>query len=449
MEQSSDFGVQDGTLLEDMGQSSCCQSSNCLTRESTAAEYSSGRTDGQAPTVANELASTTLELPSESRFKQLASLHLLRTAYQRDDEMGSNRLSMERVLESAQRQNMAQRVRLSFLQQQISLQLRITEAQERHMGELLHDLRSLNMRSGDLSAHEDTVLQIIEDLNDVRAGNLSNTVDLAAFLAEGARYGAGGDQQSDMNPIPSFYQVCVAFAKGRASTTFLQLSLNPFAGGRVSLQEIASYSRDLISQVLQCYLDSVNVQLALVHSSDRQEAAQALSRSERLTKELITWRSCFVIGQPSSFRPHWKSNMANVPVSLMKSALDRGELRQDQLITIERYSRQHRETIVPLREAEQRLKGDLRGEIHLASGVPDSQGLYLPMMHTVSELKANQAAQANSAVIFNGRCVDHVLDSLQTARMISCVAPYQFRPDMLLEAGLMLLEPDQPLAISQ
>jgi hypothetical protein len=77
MEQSSDFGVQDGTLLEDMGQSSCCQSSNCLTRESTAAEYSSGRTDGQAPTVANELASTTLELPSESRFKQLASLHLL------------------------------------------------------------------------------------------------------------------------------------------------------------------------------------------------------------------------------------------------------------------------------------------------------------------------------------------------------------------------------------
>jgi hypothetical protein len=50
-----------------------------------------------------------------------------RTAYQRDDEMGSNRLSMERVLESAQRQNMAQRVRLSFLQQQISLQLRITE----------------------------------------------------------------------------------------------------------------------------------------------------------------------------------------------------------------------------------------------------------------------------------------------------------------------------------
>jgi hypothetical protein len=67
----------------------------------------------------------------------------------------------------------------------------------------------------------------------------------------------------------------------------------------------------------------------------------------------------------------------------------------------------------------------------------------------VSELKANQAAQANSAVIFNGRCVDHVLDSLQTARMISCVAPYQFRPDMLLEAGLMLLEPDQPLAISQ
>jgi len=41
-------------------------------------------------------------------------------------------------------------------------------------------------------------------------------------------------------------------------------------------------------------------------------------------------------------------------------------------------------------------------------------------------------------VIFNGRCSDQVLDTLQTARMMSCVAPYQFRPDMLLEAGLIL-----------
>ncbi len=69
---------------------------------------------------------------------------------------------------------------------------------------------------------------------------------------------------------------------------------------------------------------------------------------------------------------------------------------------------------------------------------PASFGVDRLQRNAVSQLKANQAAQGDRALLFNTFISLKVLQPLQLARMLAFLLPYHFRPDVMLTAGLML-----------